>query len=129
AYSGIEPERRAHTYGDSWLDSGINALSVFAHFVEIESVQVKQVPGLISTFEADLIAASAGLRVPARIFTSWQAAQPAKITRLRFADDCLLVLNHQATAGQLFVGTALVSAWGADGTIERLTSHYVNALR
>jgi predicted dehydrogenase len=129
ACARLEPRRRAHTYGDSWVNSGINALSVLTRFIDVESVRVQAVPGLISTFTADLIASDRSMPVQSRIFTSWHAAEPAKITRLRFEGDRLLILNHQATAAQLFVATALVSAWGADGTIERLTSHYINALR
>jgi hypothetical protein len=128
-YAGENTERREKIYGDSWLDSGINALSIWARFTEILSLTVSAAPNLISTYNAEVAATSAGRAIDGRIFTSWQAIAPAKCTRLYLGEDVQLIMNHQATAAQLFRGTALLDSWATSGEIPRLPSHYLGAFR
>ena len=126
-YAVVDPATRAAVYGDSWLDSGINALSVLARFLRLESAVVKKIPGLVSTYQAAVQAKAAGRNISGRIFTSWNCGGSSKVTRLQLGNGGVMLLDHQAGAGELFRDEEVVDAFGVDGRIERLTTHYINA--
>lgn len=123
-YADVEA---AATYGDSWLDSGINALSIVARLVSIQGGSVAPVPSLDHSFVGTFSATSAAGEVRVRIITSWQAAEPSKVTRLDLRDGRLLVLNHQAMAARYSADDGSVLAWVSASTLPRLTQHYVAA--
>jgi len=125
----LDPDLSAATFGDSWLDSGINALSILARFVSIRSGEVSAVASLAATFEANFEGSSGGSAIPIRILTSWRASEPSKVTRFYLRDGGLVVLNHQAIAVQHFPHQAAVIAWASESRLPRLTQHYVRALR
>jgi predicted dehydrogenase len=127
-YVTSDPDRRSRVYGDSWLDSGINALSVLSRIFMIHDINVRCIPDLTSTYAARLAGARDNDPRDGHIYTSWQAVEAAKSTRLYFQDGSQVLLNHQATAAQVYGSSGLLAAWGADGATARLTSHYIGAL-
>jgi predicted dehydrogenase len=126
-------ERAAATLGDSWLDSGINALSVLARFATIVKRESLRPIGneRQSIFEArlachdDRSGSGDGVR-PARalVVTSWHAADGAKTTRLRYASGVELLMDHTAVAAYLLRDGAVEAAFGADRGIPRRERHY-----
>jgi predicted dehydrogenase len=117
AYAG-DLERVEATLGNSWLDGGINALSVLVRFVEPRTRRsLVAVDGLVSTYEA-VVDVAGGADV--RIVTTWAAAEPSKRTEVTFADGARLLLDHQAVQGRLG------DEWFASpGPPHRLVQHYV----
>ena len=119
-----DPHPSAAVFGDSWLDSGINALSVIARFVHVERGEVRPVASAPETFEGIFTGRSRAGEVPIRIRTSWHAPEPSKTTRLRLRDGGEVVLDHQAIAVR-----SGRTAWRSDSPLPRLTQHYLGAFR
>jgi predicted dehydrogenase len=128
-------ERAAATLGNSWLDSGINALSVLARFAAIVKRESLRSIGTErqSIFEARLACRDGGSGSgsgdggrPARalLVTSWQAADGAKTTRLRYSSGIELLMDHTAVAAYLLRDGAVEAAFGADRSIPRRERHY-----
>ena len=117
------------TYGNSWLDSGINALSIVDRLVQIEGGRVHQLPDPESTFVGlfDALGTSGGLRV--RISTSWHGIDPTKVTRVDLCDGGIVILNHQAMLVRFSRKDGPAQIWASSGALPRLTQHYVAALR
>jgi hypothetical protein len=115
----VDPQLQPAIYGDSWLDSGINALSIIARFVRIDAGEIRSVASPASTFEAAFAGA-----VPISIRTSWGAPEPSKVTRFHLRDGGAVVLDHQAMTVRSAYG-----CWTSDSSLPRLTQHYVAALR
>ena len=122
-----DPHLSAATFGDSWLDSGINALSILARFVTIERGEV--VASATDTFEATFAGHSGGREIPIRVVTSWNASEPSKVTRFHLRNGGSVVLDHQAMAARCLPETGAPIAWESDSPLPRLTQHYVRALR
>ena len=124
-------ERATATLGDSWLDGGINAVSVLARLVEPERrLDLRPIYGPCSTFEAAIAyAGGAGRRDGvAHVVTSWAAAEPSKSTRLAFDDGAVVVLDHQAILGRASsVDGRVVEAFSSPSTEARLVQHYVGS--
>ena len=124
-------ERAAATLGNSWLDSGINALSVLARFATIDERESLRSIGTErqSIFEARLAchdgsAPNVGRPAQALLVTSWHAADGAKTTRLRYASGLELLMDHTAVAAYLLRDGRVESAFGADRSIPRRERHY-----
>jgi hypothetical protein len=119
-------ERAAATLGDSWLDSGINALSVLARFATIVKRESLRRIGAErqSVFEAHLACQRDGRPVDALLVTSWHVADPAKTTRLRYASGIELLMDHTAVAAYLLRDGRIEAAFGADRSIPRRDRHY-----
>jgi len=98
-----DEDRRAASLVDSWLDSGINALSVIGRFVVPAGVlSFRPFADHVSTFEARLrLEPGDGTRV-GTIVTTWQAAETTQSLRLRFADGSELLLDLMAGAATHF---------------------------
>jgi predicted dehydrogenase len=119
-------ERATATLGNSWLDSGINALSVLARFATIvkrESLRPVGT-GRQSMFEARLTCHDGGRPAQALLVTSWHAADGAKTTRLRYASGVELLMDHTAVAAYLLRDGSVEAAFGADRSIPRRERHY-----
>jgi predicted dehydrogenase len=119
-------ERAAATLGNSWLDSGINALSVLARFATIVKRESLRRIGAErqSIFEAHLTCHRDGRPVDALLVTSWHVADPAKTTRLRYASGIELLMDHTAVAAYLLRDGRIEAAFGADRSIPRRDRHY-----
>ena len=119
-------ERAAATLGNSWLDSGINALSVLARFATIAKRESLRRIGTErqSIFEARLACHRDSPPARALLVTSWHAADGAKTTRLRYASGIELLLDHTAVAAYLLRDGRIEAAFGADRSIRRRDRHY-----
>ena len=119
-------ERASATLGNSWLDSGINALSVLARFAAIIRRESLRRIGTErqSVFEARLSCNRDGPPADALLVTSWHAADPAKTTRLRYASGIELLMDHTAVAAYLLRDGRIEAAFGADRSIPRRDRHY-----
>ncbi|HEX5406900.1 MAG TPA: Gfo/Idh/MocA family oxidoreductase [Pseudonocardiaceae bacterium] len=105
--------------GTSWLDSGINALSVldrFSHLTGRRSLRELR----RSAFEGRF-AFEGG---QALVVTSWYVTDAAKTTTITYASGATLVLDHTAVAGYLLEHGAVTSMFGTDGSTDRRYSHY-----
>jgi predicted dehydrogenase len=124
-YSGELEAARAR-FGDSWLDSGINALSVLHRFAEpIERPSLRRVGDPAwSAFEVHITCRAAGTGLDALVFTSWHVTDGAKTTRIRYASGAELVMDHTAVAGYLVQGGTITAVSGCDRTIPRRDRHY-----
>jgi predicted dehydrogenase len=105
-YTGDLDERSA-TLVSSWIDSGINALSVLARFVDLRRVLDSDLDAAGPAHGAAVLAFEHGGRAGrAHVATSWTAPVEVKRTTLEFADGTELVLDHPAGAAELRGGDA-----------------------
>lgn len=101
-YRDRDQEMLAATYGTSWLDSGINALSVSSRLVTLRQAEsAAPVAGRFNTYRAEIEFASAGRVGTGRITTSWDVDRAAKTSVATFASGATLHLDHQAVTGRL----------------------------
>jgi len=115
-------------FTSSWIDSGINALSVLTRFCDpLERLSLRQLNE--STYEARVRCASGGDPFEALIVTSWQVTDAARRTTLRFASGAELLLDHHAVAAYLTQSGQIAEVFGTDGSIPRRESHYINLYR
>jgi predicted dehydrogenase len=113
--------------GNSWIDSGINALSVVARFVNLERrLAIRTLPDVYSSFRAVFEFKSSGMAGRGAIWTSWNATQGAKSTRLTFADGTSLTLEHTAVAVRLVTSQGKIDMAAWDGSTPRMVRHYHN---
>jgi predicted dehydrogenase len=113
---------------NSWLDSGINALSVINRFAEIVSRKsIRQFDGP-SEFECILACESSDSDFDALIFTSWDAVDSARSTRIRYESGAELVMDHNAVAGYLKEAGQITDRFSMGGLsiggAGRRASHY-----
>jgi len=114
-------------YCNSWIDSGINALSIANRFVELlERTSLRQLgeDESESVFEAHLTCRKDGEAVPALLLTNWHVMDAARTTRIRYAFDAELVMDHTAVAGYLLQNGAVSAVFGSDRRIPRRERHY-----
>lgn len=84
----------------SWVDSGINAMSVLARFVELESLTTSN-GSSSATCQATLRFRGASGTGEGSITTDWSATGMVKATRLTFEDGAVLALRHLAQEAAL----------------------------
>lgn len=117
-------------YVNSWLDSGINALSVACRFLQLTAVdQLTILDERNSTFEASVRFLSNGIESAGTIRTSWDVSVPAKQSILRLGEETHLHLNHQHVSGSLRHRDQILQEFKYTGSIPRLQLHYQNAFR
>jgi len=113
-------------FGSSWIDSGINALSVLNRFVEpIERKSLRSLgPESWSTFEGRIECHTVEDDVEALILTSWHVTAPTRTTRIRYTSGAELVMDHHAVAGYVLEQGTVSEFFGSDGRVPRRESHY-----
>jgi predicted dehydrogenase len=122
-----QPEER---FVSSWIDSGINVLSVLDRFVELTAVSdVRILPQLASTFDACVEFNQSDGRGTGTVFTTWGVGEGSKSTRLTFADGAELLLDHSATFARLDQSGRTLEVHGTVGPVERGLARYVNMFR
>lgn len=113
------------SYVSSWMDSGVNQLSVLARLVDLT--------GLISRSQADGGASawctvgytSRGTPGTARLRSSWRTGASSKETVLTFAGSGVeLWIDHTAMTGFAARNSELLSTHGSDGRTPRKIAHY-----
>jgi predicted dehydrogenase len=113
-------------FGTSWIDSGINALSVIERFARlVERTSLRQIGDTSkSTFEGSFICQLQENRLPAIVLTSWYSTAPTRTTRIRYSSGAELVMDHNAVAGYLLANGEAADMYGSDGIVPRREAHY-----
>lgn len=113
--------------GSSWLDSGINALSILSRFAEpIKRQSLRRIgEETRSVYEAHLTCQAAGTELEALLLTSWHVTDPAKTTRITYSSGAELLLDHTAVAGYLKKNGRITAVYGSDPAIPRRDRHYL----
>lgn len=111
---------------NSWVDSGINALSVIERFVRVvDRISLRKLAeDSWSAFEGKFLCDADSNEVEATVVTSWRVTDPTRSTRIRYSSGAELVLDHHAVAGYLLLKGAVSELFGTDGIIPRRDTHY-----
>lgn len=111
---------------NSWVDSGINALSVIERFVRVvDRMSLRKLADdSWSAFEGRFLCEVDDGEVEATVITSWRVTDPARSTRIRYSSGAELVLDHHAVAGYLLLKGVISDLFGSDGIIPRRDTHY-----
>jgi predicted dehydrogenase len=122
-----EFESARQTLGNSWIDSGINALSVLSHFAApVSRTSLRQIgEARRSVFEAHITCAAGRSELQALILTNWHVTDPAKTTRIRYSSGAELIMDHTAVAGYLVHEGQVAAVFGSDRSIPRRERHYL----
>jgi predicted dehydrogenase len=124
-YQALLDSARARL-GSSWIDSGINALSVienFARLIECTSIRALA-PADESAFEGRFICESEGNILPATVLTSWHSTSPARSTRIRYSCGAEVTMDHHAVAAYVLENGRILDIFGSDGATPRREAHY-----
>jgi predicted dehydrogenase len=124
-YSG-DFDHAAATLCSSWLDSGINALSVLTRFTSITGRKSLRSLGTErqSTFEGRLACQQGATAAEALIVTNWHVTDAAKTTRLRYTSGAELLMDHTAVTAYLCQGGSVEAFFSADRSVPRRERHY-----
>lgn len=117
---------RLRSLGSSWLDSGVNALSVVARLAPLGPVCDARPVGEPAGTGASVTLGLEGGGTAA-VVTSWHARRTSKGTHLRLADGARVLIDHTAGSGLLLGpdGGLLDRFLPADDGLDSMTSHYV----
>lgn len=127
-YGDLHENLRKYVYGTSWLDSGINALSVLARLVTLVEVrEIHATDESSSVYRAELRFSSDSSPGNGRITTSWSVESPAKHTTMCMQSGAELHLNHQEIKGVLQYQGEDAERFEYQGEMPRLVAHYYNA--
>lgn len=113
-------------FTSSWLDSGINALSVIDRFATpIERTSLRPIDEPTrTTYEARLTCRAGNTEIPATILTSWYVTAPTRTTQIKYTTGATLTLDHHAVAGHLTKHGQVLELFGTDGQVPRRETHY-----
>ncbi|MGE0026915.1 MAG: Gfo/Idh/MocA family oxidoreductase [Thermoleophilia bacterium] len=119
-------DERLRSLSSSWLDSGVNALSVAARLAPLGPVRAARPlgapAGTGAAVELDLEGGGT-----AGLVTSWHARRTSKGTHLRLAGGARVLIDHTAGSGLLLEpGGGVADAFlPADDGLDSMTSHYM----
>jgi D-galactose 1-dehydrogenase len=125
---------QAESLGGSWLDSGINALSVICRVVDPRSVTVegsrmrRDAKGKCSELEAEVgySFVSGSVTGTGVIHTSWLAGRNKKMTSLGFDGGLrALILDHSEQQVIVSENGESRVVFNNDNGLPRLTNHYI----
>lgn len=119
-------ESAAPRLGSSWLDSGINALSILWRFINLtDRASLRRIGDPAhSVFEAHITCQANDHDLDALILTTWHVTDPAKTTRIKYSSGAELVMDHTAVAGYLVADGNIIDVFGADASVPRRERHY-----
>lgn len=118
----------AARFGSSWLDSGINALSVLDRFVELtERLSLRGLGERHQSIFEGRFGCRSGIE--AMVMTSWHVSAAAKTTVVEYSSGATLVMDHTAVAGYLVDNGRIADVFGSDGSVDRRYSHYLALYR
>lgn len=122
----LEFESASSRFGSSWIDSGINSLSILSRFVDLVGRRSLRSIGekSWSAFEAHITCRAADSSLEALILTSWHVTDPSRTTRIRYASGAELVMDHAAVAGYLLQDGGISALFGSDRSVPRRERHY-----
>lgn len=112
-------------YGSSWMDSGVNQLSMLTRFVDFtELTSARQGDGGASAW-CTARYRSRGESGTARLRSSWLTGSSSKESSLVFGRSGVEVwIDHTALTGFAARGGDLLAAFGTDGRTPRKIAHY-----
>lgn len=112
--------------GNSWIDSGINALSVIERFVKpVKCTSLRQLGNHSrSVFEGTFICEADGGQLIATIMTSWHSTAASRWTKIRYSSGAELVMDHNAAVGYIRQNGLTSAMFGPDGPTPRRETHY-----
>jgi predicted dehydrogenase len=124
-YRTLDSRRRA-VYVSSWIDSGINALSLIDRFVTLDRmISINQPLNTFETYQGTATFSSMERVGVGRILTTWQAGQSSKRSDVLFEDGALVVMDHSAGVGWLATSDGSdASFYGPNAVIDRKTARY-----
>lgn len=114
------------TLGTSWIDSGINALSVIERFATLIKrtswcrIEKDSWSGFAGTFVCE----TQGRQVAAVVLTSWSSIAPTRTTRIKYLSGADLVMDHNAMVAYIVKDGAIADISGSDGVVPRREAHY-----
>ncbi|MFC5662560.1 Gfo/Idh/MocA family protein [Kitasatospora misakiensis] len=112
-------------YGSSWVDSGVNQLSMFTRFVEFTELTGARLTDGGATAWCTAEFRSRGATGTARLRSSWLTGISSKGSCLALAGSGVEVwLDHTAMTGFAARGGELLDAFGNDGRTDRKVAHY-----
>jgi predicted dehydrogenase len=119
-----QPER-AKSLISSWLDSGINALSIAHRLVQLEAVHNISQPDA-NEYVASLRFRSGQLVGEGAVRTSWNVKEPAKKTEVQFKSGVQLMIDHQSAEAWIErIDGEKIQAFIYKGKKPRLVAHYI----
>ncbi len=112
--------------GNSWIDTGINALSVIERFARLEHRNSFRQIGeeSWSAFEGSFTCVVDGHKFNALVLTTWHATDRSRTTRIRYTSGAELVMDHNAVSGYLKEHGSITEIFGTDGSVARREGHY-----
>jgi predicted dehydrogenase len=112
--------------GTSWIDSGINALSVIERFAKVTERRSLWPIGQASRseFQGTFTCEAHSRKLTALVLTSWHSTAPTRNTRVKYSSGAELVMDHAGVAGYLLKDGTVFAKFGSDGSIPRRESHY-----
>jgi predicted dehydrogenase len=118
----------AASLGGSWMDSGVNALSVLGNFIDLQDLRVsgsrmRAFDGLNCSETEGLVKLESDT-VRGEIHTSWLTGVNHKSTRLLFEQGEIL-LDHSLQSAFIGAKESRQVVYSYDGPLHRLTNHYV----
>lgn len=119
-------EQAQAALGNSWIDSGINALSILSRFADLkERGFLRQLSeDRESVFEARIACDAGDHAIDSLLVTSWHVTDAAKTTRLRYESGAELLMDHTAVSAYLVMNGQLRDWTGSDRGIPRRERHY-----
>ena len=122
----VELKSATSRLGSSWIDTGINALSVIDRFATpTKRKSLRQIgTASWSAFEGTFSCIADGTELDAVVVTSWYATDRSRTTRIRYDSGAELVMEHNSVQGYLFENSTLSDYFGTPGQIPRRESHY-----
>lgn len=124
----------AASLGGSWLDSGINALSVICRIVDPSSLTItsatmnsdNSVACTETSATVEFNVSDSRLSGVGRVNTSWTMGRNFKATTLGVANsDNVLVLDHTGQSVVLRTGDKTEILFSCENQLPRLTNHYI----
>ena len=118
-------------YCSSWIDSGINAVSViqrFCHIITRRSLRSLG-PDSWSAFEGRFLCQFDTNEFEALVLTSWHVSDPGRTTRIKFRSGAELIMDHHAVAGYWIGSKGVEECFGSNGQPPRRLAHYRNLYR
>jgi D-galactose 1-dehydrogenase len=137
-FSGQSLEKRAISLGGSWMDSGINALSVICRLIDPEQLLITDSRMTrVLTSRCTEVQGTVDFRFRQNlrhgfgsIDTNWTIGRDSKITTLSVATaDHQIILDHSAQQVILRNGASDRVIFSCENDHPRLTNHYIGVFR
>ncbi|MBL1095735.1 Gfo/Idh/MocA family protein [Streptomyces coffeae] len=121
----IQGEQAFASYISSWMDTGVNQLSMLARFVDLTALtSAQQTDGGASAWYTCEYRSRDAVGT-ARLRSSWLTGSSSKETTLVFGHSGVEVwIDHTAMTGFAAQDGRLLAAYGSDGRTPRKVAHY-----